>query len=195
MSIFDIKKITNNGSNPFYVNLFQYDKVKLNGYLRSDGYDLFNGVIYVELTIFIKDLDGNNLDVIYLENERRQITTKNQTGKGTIFKTVNETIPLSQYKKYNSIIVDVYAYTQAEVGGVKGEGISYSHDINLKLDLIEIPKQVIPITPTIPKITDVVKTETKVEEELPFTTINPYYSLIPLGVLGVLLLYTRGGKS
>jgi len=27
------------------------------------------------------------------------------------------------------------------------------------------------------------------------SSINPYYSLIPLGILGILLLYTRGGKS
>ena len=190
-----IKQITNNGNNPFYVDLSQYDKVRLNGYLRSDGYDLFNGVIFAELTIFIKDLDGNDLDVIYLENERKQITTGNQTGKGTIFRTVNQTIPLSQYKKYGSIIVDVYAYTQAAVGGIKGSGTNYSHDINLKLDLIEIPKQAISITPTIPKVTNVVETKTKVEEKLSFTPINPYYSLIPLGILSVLLLYTRGGKS
>jgi len=36
--------------------------------------------------------------------------------------------------------------------------------------------------------------EIKVKEKLPFTSINPYYSLIPLGILGILLLYSRGGK-
>ena len=32
-------------------------------------------------------------------------------------------------------------------------------------------------------------------EKLPFTPINPYYSLIPLAAIGFLLLYSRGGKS
>ena len=189
-----IKQITNNGNNPFYVDLSQYDKVKLNGYLRSDGYDLFNGVIFAELTIFIKDLDGNDLDVIYLENERKQITTGNQTGKGTIFRTVNQTIPLSQYKKYGSIIVDVYAYTQAAVGGIKGSGSNYSHDINLKLDLIEIPKQVIP-TIQIPTVQTVPKEITSSIVENKKTSFVPYSALIPLGIIGFLLINSRNSKK
>ena len=49
------------------------------------------------------------------------------------------------------------------------------------------------------KIDDHVKTlqdsiEPKIEK-LPFTPINPYYSLIPLAAIGFLLLYSRGGKS
>jgi len=184
-----IKKITNNGNNPFYVDLSQYDKVRLNGYLRSDGYDLFNGVIYAQLTIFIKDLDGNDLDVIYLENERKQITTGNQTGKGTIFRTVNQTIPLSQYKKYGSIIVDVYAYTQAAVSGIKGSGANYSHDINLKLDLIEIPKTITPTVQTVPKeITSSIVENKK-------TSFVPYSALIPLGIVGFLLINSRNSKK
>lgn len=189
-----IKQITNNGNNLFYVDLSQYDKVKLNGYLRADGYDLFNGVIYAELSVFIKDLDGNDLDVIYLENERKNITSSDQSGKGTIYRTVNQTIPLSQYKKYGSIIVDVYAYTQAAVSGIKGSGANYSHDINLKLDFIEIPKTIIP-TVQIPTVQTVPKEITSSIVENKKTSFVPYSALIPLGIIGFLLINSRNSKK
>lgn len=59
----------------------------------------------------------------------------------------------------------------------------------------EIENQIKIQKETISKVTNVVETKTKVEEKLPFTPINPYYSLIPLGILGILLLYSRGGKK
>ena len=107
---------------------------------------------------------------------------------GKIFYAVDEVIPLDDFMKHKSgtgtnetIMVDVFAQTQAGAAGIRGSGGYYSHDISLMFALIErdnvieFPSKV--VTPEI------------VTPEIVATS-----SLIPLAAIGLLLYTTRGKK-
>jgi len=142
--IHSTQKIMNNGSNEFLVDLAINDAFTLEGYLTSSGHQLCNGILRVKLIIFIKDLQGNILDTINLEEEEKQVRgTAGCNGSDFITKTVKEAFSLESYGNHGSITVDVFATTQADVSGIKGSGRGYGHDISLHFGLIE---REIPIT-------------------------------------------------
>ena len=180
-----VKPITNNGSNEFLVDLSKYDGFTLDGYLKSSGGSLCNGQIFVHLRIDIKDLEGNVLESLSLFDKVEYITAPQCTASGRIFYPVDEVIPLSDFVKHKSgrginetIMVDVFAQTQAGVAGIKGDGGYYSHDISLMFALIERD--------------DIMKFPSKaVTPEIVTPEIVATSSLIPLAAIGLLLYTTR----
>jgi hypothetical protein len=150
-----IKQITNNGSNVMIADLSVYEDFHLRGFMRSKGHNLCNGTIFVKLTIFIKDMAGNVLESIYIEDDKRDVKSYKQlspcNANSSIFKNIREYINLKEFENHGLIIIDVNATWQAEISGIKAGGKNYSQDIDLKMTLIEKEtKQIAPkFTPKI----------------------------------------------